>query len=471
MDKSKVLGMWCNAIQRREFLRYVGTGAFVGSAGLRLPAWAQSPQRSQPLRKTDRSKLTNFPNLSLKERERRWNAARRLMQDHKVEVLLVLNYGSGGDTPDNFFTNDTASTVIFPMEGMPVALAGADASATIGAGIILENEEAGEVSWVRDWRFGKASPPDIADILKRVGFSNSRVGAVGLLKGSHFNRRDGSPGLANYLKANLPRASFVELWDQFLPIWMSKSEEDLAVFRKAALLGEVACEAMMEAIKPGVTEADIYAATQCEIQRYGGRSTWMILQTGPAPSGWGSPKWQFRPQKPRVIKEGDLILTELFPHYGPYQAQQQMCIAVGKVADINYQLARAARESYEIGLKVIKPGARWSDVCKAMNEPNIREGYWHLTPNIHSLNPLDSVSEVTLGLEQFPALLERFGRDNLPQRPVDNPNLVLQPGMTLAFETNSSSGRNRVNIGGSLIVTKNGCEEVNELPNYMRVVG
>ncbi|MBI4443551.1 MAG: aminopeptidase P family protein [Acidobacteria bacterium] len=466
MEKSKREEIWAAAINRRELLQFAGGGVLISMAGL---ATAASAQSSKPSAKADRSKLREFPTLSLKERDRRWNAARKLMQDHKVEAMLVVNYGAGGDTPDNFFTNHTGATVVFPMQGLPVALAGSDDSATIGAGIILENEEAGETSWIRDWRFGKATAPYIADLLKRMGFANSRIGAVGLTRGTYFGRRDGTPGLANYLKANLPGATFVELWDGFLPIWMAKSEEEMAVVRKSALLGEVACEAMVEMVKPGVTEADIYAATQYEIMRFGGRTSWMILQTGPTPSGWGSPIWQYRPQKPRIIKEGDIILTELFPHYGPFQTQQQMCIAVGKVADVNHKLAATAREIYEIGLKEVKPGAKWADVCAKMNEPNVRKGYWHLTPNIHSVNPLDAVSEVIHGLEQFTALLERFGRDNLPVRGVDAPNLVLQPGMTLAFETNSSSKRNRINIGGTVVVTRDGCEELNRLANYLYI--
>lgn len=454
-------------ICRREFLRYAEMGIFVGTIGLK-PVRAQSPQQSRSLPIVDRSKFSEFPTLSLKERDRRWNAARKMMQDNRVDCLLVV--GGGRDLADNYFTNDFPSTVIFSIAETPTALVGTNASATIQAGSLLQNEERGEVSWVRDWRFGKARPSEIVEILKRKGFANSRIGTIGIYKGSHFER-DGSAGLGNYIKQNLPQATLVELWDQFVTLWLVHSEEELVVFRRAALLGEAACEAMMKVTKPGVTEADIYHAIQCEIMKYGGTNRGLILHSGVVSGGWGAPRWTRRAQKPPAVKEGDVVWTEIFPQYGHMEAQQQMCIGVGKVADIYDKLARTAREICEIGLKAVKPGAKWSDVCKAMNEPNIREGYWHLTPNIHTINPLDAVSEVTLGIEQFPALLERFGKDNLPQRPVDYPDLVLQPGMTLAFETNSSSGRYRINIGGSVIVTKDGCEEINNLPNYFRIVG
>jgi Xaa-Pro aminopeptidase len=41
---------------------------------------------------------------------------------------------------------------------------------------------------------------------------------------------------------------------------------------------------------------------------------------------------------------------------------------------------------------------------------------------------------------------------------------VLQPGMVLAFEPNACIDRHRVNIGGTVLVTEAGCEELNEIP-------
>jgi Xaa-Pro aminopeptidase len=40
---------------------------------------------------------------------------------------------------------------------------------------------------------------------------------------------------------------------------------------------------------------------------------------------------------------------------------------------------------------------------------------------------------------------------------------VLQPGMVLAFEPNACIGHHRVNIGGTVIVTATGCEELNHI--------
>ena len=46
--------------------------------------------QSQSLLKPDRSKLLEYPVLSLKERDRRWGLIRKMMEENEVEALMVL---------------------------------------------------------------------------------------------------------------------------------------------------------------------------------------------------------------------------------------------------------------------------------------------------------------------------------------------------------------------------------------------
>src|SRR3990172_8805589 len=50
--------------------------------------------------------------------------------------------------------------------------------------------------------------------------------------------------------------------------------------------------------------------------------------------------------------------------------------------------------------------------------------------------------------------------------PVQGPkrSAVLKPGMVFAFEPNACFDRHRVNIGGTVVVTESGCEELNRIP-------
>jgi Xaa-Pro aminopeptidase len=54
--------------------------------------------------------------------------------------------------------------------------------------------------------------------------------------------------------------------------------------------------------------------------------------------------------------------------------------------------------------------------------------------------------------------------------PVIGPDVVLRKGMTFAFEPNCHIGHHRINIGGTVLVTENGAEELNNLANFMQRV-
>ena len=55
-------------------------------------------------------------------------------------------------------------------------------------------------------------------------------------------------------------------------------------------------------------------------------------------------------------------------------------------------------------------------------------------------------------------------------KPDKGRDIVLQPGMSFAFETNCHLDHRRVNIGGTVVVTEDDPLELNELPNQIHRV-
>ena len=47
-------------------------------------------------------------------------------------------------------------------------------------------------------------------------------------------------------------------------------------------------------------------------------------------------------------------------------------------------------------------------------------------------------------------------------------DMPLKEGMVFAFEPNACKGKHRVNVGGTVIVSAQGAEELNKLPTFMR---
>nr|WP_269781561.1 M24 family metallopeptidase [Nocardia bovistercoris] len=269
----------------------------------------------------------------------------------------------------------------------------------------------------------------------------------------------------SYIHEQLPEATFVDLLDEFTHIWVVKSEEELVLFRHASDLAERACEVMLEVTRAGVSEVDIYSAVLHEFHRNGaGMAHDLFLHSGPDNLSWDAPRWLYRTQPPRIVQNGDMVLAEMMPAVGGLEAQAQMCVAVGEVAEPFHRAAEVARESYERGLEALRPGVRFGEVADAMAEPLERAGAWHLTPLIHSLTPLTMVGPVTEGTDK--SLKDWFEKvDELPGTDLD---VVLEPGMTMQLEPDAVFGRHQVNIGGNAIVTDSGCEELNSLPTRLR---
>lgn len=405
----------------------------------------------------------NPPTLSYAERDRRWSAIRAMMREKNIDCLLVppapLRYPA-----DTYFTNDIpACAVVFPATGNPVAI---HRGASV-AGSWAQAREWGEGTWIEDMRFGPRAAI-MVDVVKDLGLEKGRIGTIGVLGGPNLMPFGWTPQpMWSYLTNQLPGAEFVEVWDAFANIWLVKSDEELAIYRYVSELSEKACEAMLEVTRPGVPETEVYAAIMHVFHKAGAAMAHdLFVHSGPANLSWDAPRWLYRAQRPRLIQDGDMVMSEMMPLLGGQEAQAQMCIAVGNVSDSFQRAAKVARESYEAGLKTIRAGITFGELAESMQEPLRRAGAWHLTPHVHSVTPLTLVSPVTEGLHS--SIKDAFRRvDELPGTGLD---VILQPGMAIQLEPNAAFGRQQVNIGGNVIVTETGCEELNSLPTDVRYV-
>ena len=414
-----------------------------------------------------------YPTLSLGERDRRWRLIRGLMTAGGFDCLIVAGL-RGREQFDGYVTNDSCEgIVVFPQEGQPTYLAWATSRITR----YMDNLERGGTSWIDDWRVG-ATGPGLVAILREKGFDSATIGVVGL-----ESQAPGEPeGCIAYktwhhVLEHLPNATFVDVSRQFAELMLVKSKEELALLRHSARIGEMACEAMVTVTKPGTTESEIYATVIKTIFSNGANAIWPILnlQTGVHNLGWGPPMWLYRAQPPPVVQKGDIVQTEMFPCYGGMETQQQMSIALKPVHPINQELAEVARHSYEAGLQALRPGKKFREVARAMEVPITEAGCWRVTPLIHTLNPLLWVGPSRIGIDQLIAQLPGIEKYKWTQRvpltaPVGGEDLVVKPGMVFAFEPNACRGKHRVNIGGTVVVTEDGVEELNKLPTEMQAV-
>jgi hypothetical protein len=69
-----------------------------------------------------------------------------------------------------------------------------------------------------------------------------------------------------------------------------------------------------------------------------------------------------------------------------------------------------------------------------------------------------------------PELADMHGYGTLGGFTTRGADVRLQPGFSFAFQANCALGRRRVNIGGTVLLTSQGVQQLNTLPSYLQHV-
>lgn len=401
------------------------------------------------------------PVLSFAERDRRWAAVRALMREHRLDCLVVGGFRAR-EMYESYISDDyNEECSILPMEGDAVVLTWANLRVLRAKW----SEERGHALWVNDYRVASTGA-QAATVVKEKLNGGSRLGLVGLKSEAPTEPYGCIP--ANWwmpFAEELKGIEFVDISEEFSHLMLVKSTEELAQMRYAAQAAEAGCRAMIEVAAAGVGEERLYAEAVKAMFNYGIglRYPNIVMNSGPATLSWGPPRWTTRGEAPRVLQKGDLMQAELMPMCGNQEVQVQMTIAIDPLNEVNQKLEKVARQAYEVGLKTMRPGITFADLTNAMAEPLKQAGAWCYTPLVHSVGPHFLLGRPNINMENVHMDVNFVAPPAGKLR-----TAVLKPGMVFAFEPNAclSPGgvHHRVNIGGTVIVTENGCEPLNRIP-------
>jgi Xaa-Pro aminopeptidase len=397
------------------------------------------------------------PTLSLVERDRRWANVRKLMRERGFDGLLVAGFRSR-EMYETYISDDyNEGCVIFPLEGDPVVITWA----YLRVMRARWSQERGTTLWVDDYRLA-TSGTGAAEVFREKKLAESSLGVVGLSSQAPTEIYGAIP--ANFwmeLTVALPKARWQDISEEFSHLMLVKSDEELAQVRYAARAAEAACKVIAEVAAPGVGEEVVFASGTAEMLRHGigVRYTVIVMNSGPHTLSWGPPRWTTSGEAPRTLQRGDLMQAELMPLCGNQEVQVQMTVALDPLDDTNKQCERVALAAYAAGIKAIKAGIAFADLLAAMEEPLKSAGCWGYTPLVHSVGPHFLAGRTLVNQDQVKLDVRYAGANAARQR-----QAILEPGMVFAFEPNACIGTHRVNIGGTVIVTATGCEELNHIP-------
>src|SRR4029079_10754207 len=170
---------------------------------------------------------------------------------------------------------------------------------------MYESQRRGFEPWVTDVRVGGGGAKT-GDILAGLGFERGRIGIVGLGPTAPGEMEGLLPaGFQKSLTLRLPTATFEDFTRDMTDFMLVKSDDELLLLRFAAHVSEQACAVMIDATKPGVSEAEVYAEILREVHRWGcdTRYPFLSLQSGPDNIAWGVPRWTLRAEPPRILEQ------------------------------------------------------------------------------------------------------------------------------------------------------------------------
>jgi Xaa-Pro dipeptidase len=407
------------------------------------------------------------PVLSLAERDRRWSGLRAAMRRRGIDAILVGSF-MGRESLESYLIDDYLDAIVLlPLDGEPTVLAFSPARVSR----MQESERRGHSVWARDVRIGSGGAKAAA-LLEEKSLARGRIGLVGYGPTAPGEMEGLLPlGFHRHLVAGLPHAELVDFTTDYTDFILVKSAEEIALLRYAASVSEKACAAMLAAARPGVSEAVVYAELMHEIHRHGctTRYPYLSLQSGPDTIGWGAPRWTLRAEPPRILERGDMVQAEIHTLYGGQEGQVQMSVALDPIHDDLRLCESVARQAYESGVAAVRPGVTFASVVRAMEQPIARAGCWSKTPLLHTLT-FGATGFTGVNRAQIAGSREGAIEGRTPPG-IRRGDLVLEAGIGLELEPNACLGTRRVNIGGCVMVTASGCEELNLMPTRVHHVG
>lgn len=404
-----------------------------------------------------------FPTLSLAERDRRWANVRAFLSENGLDALIV--FGQGRNANDSYLTNEDAhATVVFTPSDEPLSLLGdVPINRYDGAGARYER-------WTDSWLHGNLIA-NLTAVLKERSLDAATIGVVGLTSRAVGQWNGVIPFRTwSAVLTALPSVVWVDVSDAFETLTQVKSEEEQEMIRKAAALGEAACAAYVDAVRVGVRESVPTAAAINAIIAGGGwiRAPFILERAGSHRFGWGQPEWFGMGGAPYALQNGDSIASEIFAYYGGFESQQQIDVVLGEPDKLLCELEDVCLESYHAGLAALRPGLRFAELAAIMEEPLMRSKTWNTGPMVQTVSGVLYNSATRIDPSVDPAL------SHLPKLPSGvglDGDFEISEGVVFAIEPNALRDGKRVCIGGTVMLTSRGVEELNTIPNRLVVVG
>lgn len=367
-----------------------------------------------------------MPQMSLEERNRRWDRMRKKMLMNGLDGLVFLGndiyWGMGMANMRYVFQVDSqiGADGLFPLDGEPVVWnAVAHMNRPTNMYLSVQN-------WTTDFRT-RGGMAAVADEIRNRGLAGSKLGLVGF-----SSTIQTTPTILHEdvlaLQRLLPDARFSDASALLQEMRMVKSEEEISMLRKAGKIARKVVDVMRDSAKPGLPDAHVYAEmVKTQIANGAEPNIFILFAAGPLEHPQNE-LWHLlhgceQPLTPsmRPMQQGDLIVAEWHTKYGGYRCHTEYTVYLGKkvppqlqnIWDVTVECLHASKEALTAGRTI-------REAVEMIRKPALKSGLDYVELGFHAMGTASP---------EFPTVIyqEGFGSNALNGHGIGD--MVLEEGM------------------------------------------
>lgn len=314
------------------------------------------------------------------ERDRRWDALRRVQRDADVGVVIASSdlgdmvgyqrYISGYRS----FFGDVA-TMLFETNG--------SAMIVTNAGVV---NYAQNLSWIDDIIVGMETKPWlVGDGVDAPVVSGTSVGAAigeqlnerGITRIGLADEERFPGGWRDEITKAVPGCTFVDLRAEINGLRLVKSDEEIENIRNACRISDEIWAAMSDIVRVGRREYEVLADLEHRVMATGCEQAFNMCFSLPMFSKPVDSK-----PSAQIVEAGDTYIIEVSPRFAGYYGQQTGLVSLGPLEPEMRQAYEAINRARDMGIAEMRPGNDLTAVVEAIDKQLTADGYELASPLI-----------------------------------------------------------------------------------------
>lgn len=309
----------------------------------------------------------NHPAISLSEFQERIKKTQKLMSRERMDAMLVFSTESepaGVRYFSDYWPSFETAGVLIPKSGEPTLLIGPESQTFAAA-----RSKIPKIVRMKDFR--ESSMPDYPgtkltswkDILKAHKIKKLGVSGWHMFPGTILKNIEDVLGRENVADADL----------LLRQVTLRKSNQELKCLREAARISELGFQAVLESIRPGMTEVQLAGIAAGAMLASGAESTGYPIWCC---SGPNSTQAISRPTH-RKVKTGEIIHFSVGAKVSGYSASIGRPVVLGKCPAATKKFLQTGLDAENMTIDLMRAGTAASEVATKVQDSIRSKGYGH----------------------------------------------------------------------------------------------